>query len=41
MRGIAGAPGALTLWLSGLLFLAWTGIFFVLGILRNRNRDIT
>jgi ABC-2 type transport system permease protein len=41
VRGIAGAPGALTLWLSGLLFLAWTGVFFVLGILRNRNRDIT
>ncbi len=41
VRGIAGAPGALTLWLSGLVFLVWTGIFFALGILRNRTRDIT
>ncbi|MFI7675369.1 ABC transporter permease subunit [Actinophytocola sp. NPDC049390] len=41
VRGIAGAPGALTLWLSGLVFLVWTAIFFMLGILRNRTRDIT
>jgi ABC-2 type transport system permease protein len=41
VRSIAGAPGALTLWLSGLIFLAWTAIFFVLGIMRNRTRDIT
>jgi ABC-2 type transport system permease protein len=41
VRGIAGAPGALTLWLSGLVFLVWTGVFFALGILRNRTRDIT
>lgn len=41
VRGIAGAPGALTLWLSGLVFLVWTGVFFLLGIMRNRTRDIT
>lgn len=41
VRGIAGAPGALTLWLSGLVFLVWTGVFFMLGIMRNRTRDIT
>ncbi|HEY0453073.1 ABC transporter permease subunit [Actinophytocola sp.] len=41
VRAIAGAPGALTLWISGLIFLAWTAIFFFLGILRNRTRDIT
>lgn len=41
VRGIAGAPGALSLWLSGLVFLVWSAIFFVLGIMRNRTRDIT
>lgn len=41
VRGIAGAPGALALWLSGLVFLVWTAIFFLLGIMRNRTRDIT
>jgi ABC-2 type transport system permease protein len=41
VRGIAGAPGALTLWLSGLVFLVWTAVFFLLGIMRNRTRDIT
>jgi ABC-2 type transport system permease protein len=41
VRAIAGAPGALTLWLSGLIFLGWTALFFVFGILRNRTRDIT
>jgi ABC-2 type transport system permease protein len=41
VRGIAGAPGALSLWLSGLVFLVWTVVFFMLGILRNKNRDIT
>ncbi|MCA1655051.1 MAG: ABC transporter permease [Pseudonocardiaceae bacterium] len=41
VRGVAGAPGALTLWLSGLVFLVWTGLFFMLGMMRNRTRDIT
>jgi ABC-2 type transport system permease protein len=41
VRFAAGAPGALSLWLSGLVFLVWTAIFFGLGIMRNRTRDIT
>ncbi len=41
VRAIAGAPGALSLWLSGLVFLVWTAVFFFLGIMRNRTRDIT
>ncbi|HVK24994.1 MAG TPA: hypothetical protein VM677_26850 [Actinokineospora sp.] len=38
---VAGAHGAFSLWLSGLIFLAWTGIFYVTGMLRNQARDIT
>jgi len=41
VRALAGAPGAFSLWLSGLIFLVWTAIFFVFGIMRNNNRDIT
>ncbi|GAB1508860.1 ABC transporter permease subunit [Actinophytocola sp. KF-1] len=41
VRAIAGAPGALSLWLSGLVFLVWTSVFFFLGIMRNKTRDIT
>ncbi|MFL6118264.1 ABC transporter permease subunit [Actinophytocola sp.] len=40
-RAAAGAPGAFAMWLSGLIFLIWTAIFFVGGLLRNNNRDIT
>jgi ABC-2 type transport system permease protein len=40
-RAGAGAPGAFAMWLSGLIFLVWTAIFFVGGLLRNNNRDIT
>lgn len=40
-RAAAGAPGAFSMWLSGLIFLAWTSLFFVLGMLRNKTRDIT
>jgi ABC-2 type transport system permease protein len=40
-RAAAGAPGAFSMWLSGLIFLGWTALFFVLGIVRNRTRDIT
>ncbi|MGQ0840302.1 hypothetical protein [Actinokineospora sp.] len=40
-RALAGAPGAFSLWLSGLIFLAWTALFFVTGILRNQRRDVT
>jgi len=37
----AGAPGAFAAWLSGLIFAAWTAVFFVGGLLRNNNRDVT
>jgi ABC-2 type transport system permease protein len=37
----AGAPGAFSLWVSGLIFLLWTMLFFVTGLLRNQRRDIT
>jgi ABC-2 type transport system permease protein len=40
-RAGAGAPGAFSMWISGLIFLVWTAIFFVGGLLRNNNRDIT
>lgn len=41
VRFAAGAPGAFALWLSGLIFVAWTALFFVTGMARNNNRDIT
>jgi ABC-2 type transport system permease protein len=41
VRALAGAPGALALWISAGIFLAWTAFFFMLGIMRNRTRDIT
>ncbi|GLZ42390.1 ABC transporter permease [Actinokineospora sp. NBRC 105648] len=37
----AGAPGGLTQWVSGLVFLGWTALLFGLGMLRNQRRDIT
>ncbi len=40
-RIIAGAPGSFSLWLSGLIFLVWTGLFLVTGLLKNKARDIT
>jgi ABC-2 type transport system permease protein len=40
-RAAAGAPGAFAMWISGLIFAAWTALFFVLGMFRNRTRDIT
>ncbi|WP_084794403.1 ABC-2 transporter permease [Actinokineospora bangkokensis] len=40
-RLVAGAPGAFSLWISGLVFAAWTALFFVTGLLRNKSRDIT
>jgi ABC-2 type transport system permease protein len=40
-RAATGAPGAFALWVSGLIFLAWTALFFVTGIWRNQRRDIT
>lgn len=41
VRTAAGAPGAFNLWISGLIFAGWTALFFVLGMVRNKNRDIT
>jgi ABC-2 type transport system permease protein len=41
VRFAAGAPGAFSLWISGLIFAGWTALFFVTGMLRNNNRDIT
>lgn len=41
VRFAAGAPGAFSLWVSGLIFLGWTALFFVTGLLRNQRRDIT
>jgi ABC-2 type transport system permease protein len=40
-RFAAGAPGAFSLWISGLIFLGWTAIFFGFGVYRNQRRDIT
>ncbi len=41
VRLAAGAPGAFSLWISGLIFLGWSALFFGLGIFRNQKRDIT
>ncbi|GLW95719.1 ABC transporter permease subunit [Actinokineospora globicatena] len=41
VRAAAGAPGAFSLWLSGLIFLAWTAVLFGAGLARNAKRDIT
>ena len=41
VRFAAGAPGAFAMWISGLIFAGWTALFFVTGMIRNNNRDIT
>jgi ABC-2 type transport system permease protein len=41
VRFAAGAPGAFAMWLSALIFAAWTALFFITGIFRNNSRDIT
>jgi ABC-2 type transport system permease protein len=41
VRLLAGAPGAYSLLVSGLIFLAWTMLFFIIGLMRNQRRDIT
>jgi ABC-2 type transport system permease protein len=41
IRVSTGALGAFTWWASGLIFLAWTLVFFLTGMLINRQRDIT
>jgi ABC-2 type transport system permease protein len=41
LQYVAGAPGAFSWWASGLIFLAWTMVFFVGGWVINKRRDIT
>ena len=41
VRFAAGAPGAFSLWVSGAIFLGWTMLFFITGLVRNQRRDIT
>ncbi|GAA3844454.1 ABC transporter permease subunit [Saccharothrix violaceirubra] len=41
MRALAGGLGAHEWWLSGLIFLAWTALFFVFGWLSTQRKDIT
>lgn len=40
-RAATGAPGAFAIGISAVIFLAWTMLFFVTGLLRNQRRDIT
>lgn len=41
IRAFAGALGAFDWWLSGLIFLAWTAIFFLGGWAATQRKDIT
>ncbi|MBB5805810.1 ABC-2 type transport system permease protein [Saccharothrix ecbatanensis] len=41
VRAFAGALGAFDWWLSGLIFLVWTGLFFVGGWAATQRKDIT
>ncbi|MBB5955236.1 ABC-2 type transport system permease protein [Saccharothrix tamanrassetensis] len=41
LRAIAGALGAFDWWLSGLIFLAWTALFFLGGWAVTQRKDIT
>lgn len=41
IRIAAGAIGSFDWWLSALIFLGWTVIFFGIGMVVNHNRDIT
>ncbi|XVV02910.1 hypothetical protein ACQPW3_37060 [Actinosynnema sp. CA-248983] len=41
VRIFAGAAGAFDWWLSGLIFLAWTAIFFLGGWAATQRKDIT
>jgi ABC-2 type transport system permease protein len=41
VRYIAGGLGAFDWWLSGLIFLGWTGVFFLGGWLVTQRKDIT
>ncbi|QFZ24829.1 ABC-2 transporter permease [Saccharothrix syringae] len=41
LRALAGALGAFDWWLSGLIFLVWTALFFVGGWAATQRKDIT
>ncbi|MER5266673.1 hypothetical protein ABTZ99_31735 [Actinosynnema sp. NPDC002837] len=41
LRAIAGALGAFDWWLSGLVFLVWTALFFLGGWAATQRKDIT
>lgn len=41
LRAIAGALGSFDWWLSGLIFLVWTALFFVGGWAATQRKDIT
>jgi ABC-2 type transport system permease protein len=41
VRVMSGAIGAFDWWASGLIFLGWTLVFFVAGMVVNQRRDIT
>lgn len=41
VRGVAGALGAFDWWLSGLIFLVWTGLFFLGGWAATQRKDVT
>jgi ABC-2 type transport system permease protein len=41
VRIAAGAIGAFDWWASGLIFLGWTLVFFLAGMIVNQRRDIT
>ncbi|MFD0202052.1 MULTISPECIES: ABC transporter permease subunit [Saccharothrix] len=41
LRAIAGALGAFDWWLSGLIFLVWTALFFLGGWATTQRKDIT
>ncbi|MFD7659556.1 hypothetical protein ACFV4N_36740 [Actinosynnema sp. NPDC059797] len=41
MRAVAGALGAFDWWLSGLIFLVWSALFFLAGWAATQRKDIT
>ena len=41
IRIAAGAIGGYSALVSGLIFLAWTAVFFGAGMVVNQHRDIT
>ncbi|MFT7841346.1 hypothetical protein Q5530_34870 [Saccharothrix sp. BKS2] len=41
LRAVAGALGAFDWWLSGLIFLVWSGLFFLASWAATQRKDIT